>query len=1307
MQRRELNVPLAFSLALTLIAGLQFSVGAPAASSNADPGLTVTLIGDGAEPASTWTDADGTVYLESGKAYRLDIVVENAPEGASVTLDVADDAFLDLSDGTFTVDVPIFTTVSDVQASGVMGDFSVSLEGSDGSSLASVGFDLIIVDVGPVAPFVASGDDLSLQFATFALGEALRLVSTTPGLNPFRVSTAPISRCSTPGQDEPSVSIFEIPDGPSIVSINLAYLSAQDSSATRRVAWREQTFFDQGTEISDYIRDAEVFAMDLTLTPTEDPNAPPGGPPYSEVCGAALNGIDVSLRAGSEPGVVKTDGAQTVTLPGITDIVTELDVNTFGELTAISGLGISFGDSSGAEVAPTLVQIGPIPPNIPFNSQGSGGFDPDKAGSECVGFATWDDCWLSEGAKALGRSVEPGWHVLTAEPDVTANDRDPASGVPSHAFIDGTSVDLTHAPFSFSGGVDAVVLPLKNVGSNIRTKIEGQLAEKFPEGGEPAPFRVESLDETLSLDPPATPGSRPFQLGENAVTEAVASLSAAGVSKSSGSVTVTKVAQTITAVAGPEDPVVGDTFTPVATSDSGLAVDVAVSGAGCSLADGDVTFDAVGSCTITYTQAGDDQYAAADPVVQTFTVVAAVPVPSAATSTITVDEVSIVADGVASSTVTVQLKDAAGNNLTSGGADVTLSTDLGTLSSVTDNGDGTYTATLTATTAGTATITGTVDGAAISASATVTVTALQQTISVTTGLPSEAKVGDTFTPVATSTSGLPVAITVASGSSCSISGGVVTFDAVGSCQLLYDQAGNATFAAAPQVSEAVTVAKQPQSITVTSPLPSDAKVGDTFTPEAESTSDLPVTITVAAGSSSVCSIDGSGEVTFLTEGSCALVYTQVGDATFAAAPEVSEAVTVAAAAAPAPSDQSITVTPLPTDPKVGETFTPEAESTSGLQVTITVASGSSCSIDGSGEVTFDAEGPCELLYDQAGGTEGGTTFTAAPQVSQTVTVEKQPQSITVTPLPTDPKVGDTITPEATSEIEDLEVSVTVAPGSADACSIDDDGEVTFDAEGPCELLYEQTGDGTFAAAPPVSQTVTGEKEPQSITVTAPAPTDPKVGGTFDVEATASSTLGVVVTVAAGSADVCSIDDGEVTFSTEGSCELAYTQLGDGTFAEAPPVSRTVTVARFSQAISIRTTMPAAPKVGDTFTPEATASSGLPVVITVAAGSSDVCAIDEDGVVTFLAIGDCVLLYDQPGDATYAAAPQAVTRSIAPQPEVLAVGEGGAQDGPVPTVVPAGAGPRTGDEPLPYGLLLASLLALTATSWLARRTLVPR
>lgn len=93
---------------------------------------------------------------------------------------------------------------------------------------------------------------------------------------------------------------------------------------------------------------------------------------------------------------------------------------------------------------------------------------------------------------------------------------------------------------------------------------------------------------------------------------------------------------------------------------------------------------------------------------------------SAQTSTITADPTTLIVNGTATSTITVQLKGAEGDDLTRGGADVTLATTRGTLSAVHDNDDGSYTATLTASTsAGLATISGTVNGAALADTATV------------------------------------------------------------------------------------------------------------------------------------------------------------------------------------------------------------------------------------------------------------------------------------------------------------------------------------------------------------------------------------------------------------------------------------------------------------------------------------------------------------------------------------------------------------------------------------------------------------
>jgi hypothetical protein len=82
-----------------------------------------------------------------------------------------------------------------------------------------------------------------------------------------------------------------------------------------------------------------------------------------------------------------------------------------------------------------------------------------------------------------------------------------------------------------------------------------------------------------------------------------------------------------------------------------------------------------------------------------------------------------------------------------------------------------------------------------------------KTISFTSPNPSPVTVGGTYTPTASATSGLPVAITVdpASTSVCSRSGTVVTFDAVGACTINANQPGDTSYDPGAPIQQAVTV----------------------------------------------------------------------------------------------------------------------------------------------------------------------------------------------------------------------------------------------------------------------------------------------------------------------------------------------------------------------------------------------------------------------------------------------------------------------------------------------------------------------
>ena len=89
-----------------------------------------------------------------------------------------------------------------------------------------------------------------------------------------------------------------------------------------------------------------------------------------------------------------------------------------------------------------------------------------------------------------------------------------------------------------------------------------------------------------------------------------------------------------------------------------------------------------------------------------------------------------------------------------------------------------------------------------------------QTISFTSTAPGSASVGGaTYTPTATATSGLAVTFTLdGTSTGCTLSGGVVSFTAVGTCVVDANQAGNATYNAAAQLQQSFNVA----GLTITS-----------------------------------------------------------------------------------------------------------------------------------------------------------------------------------------------------------------------------------------------------------------------------------------------------------------------------------------------------------------------------------------------------------------------------------------------------------------------------------------------------------
>lgn len=334
---------------------------------------------------------------------------------------------------------------------------------------------------------------------------------------------------------------------------------------------------------------------------------------------------------------------------------------------------------------------------------------------------------------------------------------------------------------------------------------------------------------------------------------------------------------------------------------------------------------------------------------------------------------------------------------------------------------------------------------------------LAQTVSFTSTAPVDATVGGTYTPTATGgpssyditfeITGNPMPPTFMT-YPCTYDAatGQVTFDHVGTCRLRATKGGDERYWTASRTQN-ITIGAGTLEFISTKPEP--GRVGGTYTP-AVSAPDA--WFRIDAGEGTACSYDDStGEVSFLAPGECEVVADISNDDY--APNTVRETITVAKLA------QAITFVSLPpVAAPLRSTYEPEATGGgSGNPVTFSIdpASAGVCSLD-AGEVRLDHAGSCVIRADQ----EGDASYEAAPTVTQTVVVRKDPGSVTVT-SPATGVVGQRYDVTATTVPAGGDVEVAV---DSPAVCHTDEGDVVLDHAGTCELTVTWPGDADHEAA---------------------------------------------------------------------------------------------------------------------------------------------------------------------------------------------------------------------------------------------------
>jgi predicted transcriptional regulator YdeE len=529
---------------------------------------------------------------------------------------------------------------------------------------------------------------------------------------------------------------------------------------------------------------------------------------------------------------------------------------------------------------------------------------------------------------------------------------------------------------------------------------------------------------------------------------------------------------------------------------------------------------------------------------------------------------------------------------------------------------------------------------------TLTVNPEADVITIPPTVPTTATVGSNTPIGATTTSGITPIYTSTTPTVCSVSSsGVVTTLLSGTCTISVTQPAAGNFAAATPQTVTLTVNAQTQTIQNFG-TPITATYGGTAPVlAATATSGLAPTY---ASTGSACSVTSAGAVTILAVGTCQITASQAGNATYAAATPVSETLTVN------PAADVITIPPtVPTTTTVGSNTPIGATTTSGVTPTYTSTTPTVCSVSATGVVTALTSGTCSVTVSQAA---AGNYAAATPQTA-TFAVSGQSQTIQNFGTPITTTYGNPAPVLAATATSGLAPTYT---STGSACSVTTSGTVTILAVGTCQITASQAGNSTYAAATPVTETLTVNPQADVITIPPTVPTSTTVGTNTSIGATTTS--GLPPTYTSTTPVVCSVSSsGIVTTLTPGTCSITVTQPAAGNFAAATPQTVNLSVSGGTNTI----TFPALPNTPFTSVPPvplATATSGQPVTYST---STAACSVTASGVVTFNSIGTCSITANQQATGNYAAATP-VTQSFLITPGVDAI--------VVPPTLPATAPP---------------------------------
>jgi hypothetical protein len=407
--------------------------------------------------------------------------------------------------------------------------------------------------------------------------------------------------------------------------------------------------------------------------------------------------------------------------------------------------------------------------------------------------------------------------------------------------------------------------------------------------------------------------------------------------------------------------------------------------------------------------------------------------------------------------------------------------------------------------------------------------------------------------------------------------------------------------------------------TITFPVPAGEQYA--LTPvqlTATASSGLP--ITYASITPLYCTVTGSIAYP-IQQGSCFVHASQAGNNVYSVSPLVTQFFGIHLAL------QTITFPAITATQYVLGTTPLSATASSGLTVAFASATPTVCTVSGT-TATLKTTGDCVIHATQAG---SKTVYAVAQLVSQGIIVHAIPQTITFPAITGTHDVNTTVTLSATASSG---LAVSFATASPTICTVSGT-TATLLTPGVCVIHATQPGNSNYAAASTVALGFAVAKGTQTISFPAiPTSPFPTATQTRTLSATATSTL--AVTFASTTPTVCTVSGTTAALLIAGTCTLQATQPGNANWVAAPMVQQSFLVFLAPQTINPYQTVTSYAVGNVLYMDNALiATSGLPVSLSTTTNS--ICTVSGT-IVTFVAPGTCILNANQPGNATYAAAP---------------------------------------------------------------------